>query len=183
MGAAESWESGFRRITGKALDTVGLDKSLVECHLTGRRRRAPEGDGVQRHPGLQSCLASVRGVGPLGSSTGNDPARAPIDGTEEGGGHGGSYVPEQQDQMGPRLRPQTGLGQEIPAGRSREAADLWAGSENVPGAGASLPGTLVSQCRRKRVTAKVGGGGGNEEGGEGKRGSQRQESWKAMLWV
>lgn len=42
------------------------------------------------------------------------------------------------------------------------------GSESVPGAGASLPGTLVSQCRREQVTAKVGGGGGNEEGGEGK---------------
>lgn len=42
------------------------------------------------------------------------------------------------------------------AGRSREAADLWAGSESIEGAAGFSSGRLVSQCGRKQGTAKVG---------------------------
>lgn len=106
--------------------------------------------------------------------TGNDPASGPIDGTRVSGDHGGSDVLEQQDQMGPRLRPQTGWTGNA-SGRSREAADLCACGESVQGAGASLPGSLVSQCRRRQVTAKGRRWGGGEEGGEGKTEAPREQ--------
>lgn len=79
------WPGGGSRILGewvqetnwKGIGSSGSDNSLEACHRKGRQRTGPRRGRGQRHPGLQSGLASVRGVGLLGSTTGNDLPEGP----------------------------------------------------------------------------------------------------------
>lgn len=159
------------RITGKAPGTVGSGQLFRGKRTEGSRRRPwLEDMGAPWSP--HTFLASVSGAQARWLKVGHDP---------EGWGvgralrwHRGEWGPwtqqrlEQPDQKRPWLWPRKGLEQEITAGRSGEAADLWAGSEIIEGAGGFFSGCLVSQRGRKQGAAEAGGW-------QGQRGGWRRE--------
>lgn len=127
LGAAESWESGLWRKHLRGTGNRAPDHSLQEVPSEGSREWTA-GLGDWAREALSCSLVGIckwiRDSVP--------PQRG------DSGDWDGSDVLEQQDQLGPRLWPQTGLGQAITAGniqgggRPRRGEVLGSFSSGVP---------------------------------------------------